>query len=678
MRLSPLASRNWLAVSENAVTSVSSWLTCVERCWSVVAVVVVVGLSVAFYGQRLNFDTVGELSDNYPSARGFHLVADHFGKGQSMRTTLVIESSKTMDNNDALAVLDTITQSIRKIDGVKEVASVTEPQGKPIEDFYVSSQMATVTDGMDSMRDGLKQITDGLSTAQDKLGSADFSQVGQMADGTAQLISAVDALADGLGDLQAGLAGGGSSTVKSGIAKIESNLSTMSKGLNTLADNYTAMQAGFETVGQHYQQTAQALLGVKSALAQMQGLVDGLAATVPAVQADQYYQGLKAAVDGLSAQLGQITPAGIDELNRNYGQLTTGFGQSIASLKTMGDGLQQMTAGLNKLKSGVTTAAGGVGTVVTNMKKVSDGLADMKAGQKLLADNLTELSAFGSSLVQVTDGLRGISDGLGQSRDFLAQLGEDRIFHIPDEALTNADYQAALTSFFSADRKVTKLLIVLDDDPYSEAAVQTVGKIDEVVSAGLTGTAMDGASYGLSGQSATTRDMNDGLSRDLGRMMAIVLAGVFLVLLFVTRSFWVPVVITLSLVGTYYVAMFVTNSLFVGALHYPGVSSFIPFFSFLLIVALGVDYSIFLMMRYREYGDLIPREAIVSAARQIGGVVITAVLILGGTFATLMPSGMLLLIELATAVIVGLAVLCLVMLPLFLPAAIGLIHRGRK
>jgi RND superfamily putative drug exporter len=53
-------------------------------------------------------------------------------------------------------------------------------------------------------------------------------------------------------------------------------------------------------------------------------------------------------------------------------------------------------------------------------------------------------------------------------------------------------------------------------------------------------------------------------------------------------------------------------------------------------------------------------------------VVTGAVIILGGTFATLIPSGMSLLIQLAVTVIIGLMILCLVMLPIFIPAMIAL------
>ena len=68
-------------------------------------------------------------------------------------------------------------------------------------------------------------------------------------------------------------------------------------------------------------------------------------------------------------------------------------------------------------------------------------------------------------------------------------------------------------------------------------------------------------------------------------------------------------------------------------------------------------------------------KAIVEAARHIGGVVISAAIILGGTFAALIPSGVITLIEVATAVIIGLFLLSFVMLPILLPALLGLIDR---
>ncbi|SHI22089.1 putative drug exporter of the RND superfamily [Sporobacter termitidis DSM 10068] len=647
---------------------------------SVLLTVAVIGVSVVFYQQKLNFDQVGELGDAYPASKGFNIVAEHFGKGQAMPSTLVIESGSALDNNDALSVIDKVTEKIKAIDGVEQVSSVTQPEGKQIDDLYISSQMTSVSDGLSQMQDGLNQLGDGFGGAEAQLGGADFSQVGDMAAGTAQLHDAVTALAGGLSQLQAGLDGSASDaqTLSGGLKAIETNLSQMSGGLKTLADNYSAMQSGYLEMGKNYQSAAGALLGIKSALSQMQGMAAALGESVPSVKGDANYQGMKASIDTLLSSLGNMTPEGMEALNSNYNAVTAGFNEANTNLAAMSAGLSQLAAGLKSVESGLGQASDGIGTIVTNMNKVASGLDQMKAGQEQLASGLEQFGAFGSQLTQVADALKQISDGLGQSKDFLTQFSADKTFHMPDEALASADFKPALDTFMSGDRTITKMIIVLKDDPYSKDAVNTIKEINDAVSSGLKGTVLSDAGYGISGPSSTTCDMNDILSRDLNRMIIIVLIGVFLVLMLVIRSFWTSVMITLSLVGAYFAATFISNSIFIGLLHYPGVSSYVPFFSFIVIVALGVDYSIFLMMRFREFGHMKPKEAIVLASRQIGGVVLSAAVILGGTFATLMPSGMLLLTELAVTVITGLIILCFIMLPLFLPATISLMSRLPK
>lgn len=125
-------------------------------------------------------------------------------------------------------------------------------------------------------------------------------------------------------------------------------------------------------------------------------------------------------------------------------------------------------------------------------------------------------------------------------------------------------------------------------------------------------------------------------------------------------------------------AMLAVNSLFMNVFHNSGISSYVPFFAFIIIVALGVDYSIFLIMRYKEYPHLSHKEAIITASRDIGGVVTSAAIILGGTFATLMPSGLVVLVQLSSAVIAGLFVLCFILLPIFIPALISFTDSKRQ
>jgi putative drug exporter of the RND superfamily len=310
-------------------------------------------------------------------------------------------------------------------------------------------------------------------------------------------------------------------------------------------------------------------------------------------------------------------------------------------------------------------------------KAVTDGLSASQAGLNQIYYGLIKAegkpgAAGATRSSQMAEGLKKIADGLSMTKGYLSELNTNRTFFISKKALTNLGFKPALDMFMSEDRTITKITVILKDEPYSKEALNTVKLINDTVSNGLEGTVLSNAKFGVSGQSAYTKNMNDILTRDLNKITIIVLIGVFLVLLLVIRSFWTPVFITTSLMGAYYAAMFILNFIFLNVKGLTGISSYIPFFSFIIIVALGVDYSIFLMMRFKEYPHMSPKEAIVLASRHIGGVVMSAGVILGGTFATLMPSGILLLQEWAVAVITGLTVLCFILLPIFLPAMISL------
>nr|WP_279664830.1 MMPL family transporter [Ectobacillus ponti] len=666
-------SKNAGGHGENKFWAITSSFAIKRPLLSVVVILLIIGPTMYFHQEKLNFDTIGELGDKYSSTQGFHIIAKHFGKGQAMPATVVIESSKALDHNESLAVIDAVTERLKSIEGVKQVSSITQPQGKQVEGFYVDNQVGSVTDGLSKTQSGVDQINDGLKLAQDKLASADFSKVGQMVDGTAKLQEGMTALTDGLEKIQAGINGSSNTqTISSGMAAIETNLTKMSSGVALLADRYGNMQAGYAEMGNHYQAAAQALLGVKSALSQMQWMVDALGGSYANAASDPNYQALKQTINQLSSSLSQITPEGIQQLDKNYNTVTAGFAEANKNLTSMSSGLSQMAAGLKKLEEGLGQASDGIGTIVTNMNRVNDGLGQMKAGQQQLADGLGGFSIFGQKLADVNGGLTQISDGIQQTNGFLTQYKTSKTFFMPAEALADKDFKKAMDSFMSKDRKITKLLVVLKADPYSEEALKTIDQMNAAVANVVKGTDLSGAKFGTSGPSAMTNDTNNILSRDLKKTTAIVIAGVLLVLFFVIRSFWIPVFITASLVGAYYAAMFAINYMFIDLQGFAGISSFVPFFSFIIIVALGVDYSIFLMMRFKEYPHLSSKEAIVLASKHTGGVIISAVIILGGTFATLMPSGLVLLSELAIAVITGLIVLCFILLPIFLPAMIAL------
>ncbi|WP_136607320.1 MMPL family transporter [Paenibacillus dokdonensis] len=635
-------------------------------------------------GQKLSFDQLKELGNSYPSTKGFSIVADHFSRGQALPTSVVIEGDKAMDNNDTLGVIDKLTDKLKAVDGVKSVASVTQPQAKPIEDFYISNQTETVTEGISASQKGVDQIKSGLDQIGDKLSTPDTSSANQLVTGTGQVKDGYDQITAALGQVSAGIGkgAGGAGELSKGIAGLKSGLDTVSantgkigSGLSQLSKGYTSLEAG-------YKQISGQIPGIQQGLAGMNGLISGLGTKHSELASDPDYVTLKATGESLASGLTQLG-GGLQELNANYAKLNSslgeaagGLGQIEAAQKQMSTGLSALQKGATELQKGLQQGSSGSREIEANMKKLNAALGQVQSGQKQLIGGLSSLTGGMSQLKEGIDksgnGLGDISEGLGKTGDFLTQLNSSKTFFIPREALENGDFKKAEDNFMSKDRKITKLIVILKDDPYSPAALKTIEKINDTVSSSLKGTVLDKATYGAAGPSSTTYDMNKEQIKSFNSTAIIVIVSVFVVLLFVIRSFWPSVFIVLSLVASYYVAMSASNLVTTYIIGADGVSSFVPFFSFIIIVAVGVDYSIFLMERYREYGDMSPGDAIVRAAKSVGGVIISAMVILGGTFATLIPSGLVLLIELASAVVVGLIVLCFILLPMLVPALIVL------
>lgn len=657
----------------------------VKRPFMTVIVIVALIIPVLLTsGQKLSFDQVAELGDDYPSTKGFSIVAERFSRGQALPTTLVIKGDNGLDNNDAFGIIDELTNAVGKIPGVESVSGITQPEGKPIDGFYISSQTAEVTKGISASSDGILRIKDGLDQMQAGLADADFSQADQLASGTAKLQDGYVQIAKALSQVASGVDGGaaGASELQGGIGKLREGLAQiaaqttqLSNGLGQLQQGYTSAQGGFDKL-------VAGIPNIQTGLSSMNGLIDKLGQTHSELAKDADYATLRATGKQLETALASMS-SGFDSLQQNYKQLNASLGNTTDGLKQLANaqtgivnGIKELENGASKLADGLKQGSSGSKELAAQLTKLNTALADVQRGQVQLNAGLSQLSGglgeMKTGLQKSSQGLGDISEGLDKTGEFVTQIGTRKTFFMPREAMQDDSFLKAMDTYMSKDRKITKLLVVLNEDPYSPSALDVIEEINETMDAGMAGTVLDGAVYGAVGPSSITYEMNKSQLASFNSTSIIVIVSVFLVLFMVIRSFWPAVYIVLSLLASYYVAMGASKFVTTYIIDADGVSSFVPFFSFIVIVAVGVDYGIFLMMRYKEYGELNHREAIKRSARSVGGVIISAMIILGGTFATLIPSGLVLLIELASAVIVGLVVLTFILLPMMVPALMAI------
>lgn len=206
--------------------------------------------------------------------------------------------------------------------------------------------------------------------------------------------------------------------------------------------------------------------------------------------------------------------------------------------------------------------------------------------------------------------------------------------------------------------------------------MEDIPKLNEQLKSSLKGTKLENAKIGIGGMTSMNYDTRDMSLADYHLVIALVLISVFVTLVILLRSMVMPLYLVGSIVVTYFASLGFTEIIFTRLLDYNGLTWATPFFSFVVLVALGIDYSIFLMSRFNEYSGMGVMERMILTMKNMGGVIFSAVIILGGTFAAMMPAGVLSLLEIATVVLIGLILYAVVVLPLFVPVMVKLFGRG--
>jgi RND superfamily putative drug exporter len=140
----------------------------------------------------------------------------------------------------------------------------------------------------------------------------------------------------------------------------------------------------------------------------------------------------------------------------------------------------------------------------------------------------------------------------------------------------------------------------------------------------------------VGGVAAVALDSNETAIHDRGLVIPLVLGAILLILMLLLRSIVAPIILVLSVVLSFGAALGVSSLVFNGIVGFPGADPSVPLFGFVFLVALGIDYNIFLMTRVREESRLHgTREGILRGLASTGGVITSAGLVLAATFAAL-------------------------------------------
>ncbi len=218
---------------------------------------------------------------------------------------------------------------------------------------------------------------------------------------------------------------------------------------------------------------------------------------------------------------------------------------------------------------------------------------------------------------------------------------------------------AASVQYVSADSSTVQLSVLFDDDPYALPAINRIASLraaanQAIAASGLGAGATTSATAYLAGQTPQLADTQADDLRDTLLIVPATLALVGIVLMLLLRSLIAPLYLLAAVTLNFFAAIGVCSFFFQRVQGEDGIYYAIPLYTFIFLVALGADYTIFLMSRVREEAQRRGLEAGVPVAvANTGGVITSAGLILAGTFAVLTTTPLTLLYQFGICVAVG-------------------------
>lgn len=572
---------------------------------------------------------------------------------ESAAKTDAANAAGTSSSSTATVNADTVASAAVAAAG----SSVTDDQKAAISSAVTSAVNAQNSSNASASTSATKATTTTTSGAKAGLEAlSDLSaQLKTIADLNNQLQTASSQLSglSGLGDLA--------------TASISANNNSITaiKGLQTAVTEMQTLETATEQLSagsdQLTSKLGQLLSGTNTLASKLDTYTGGV--TKLASGANTVNNGMSS----LSAQIPTLTSA--------ISALDSGTNQLAANSSTLNSGASQLASGTASLNSQVPTLVSGVNKLNSGASQVASGNEQMYTSIQSLVGQMQTLQ---DGLKTASDGTKTINTGVGSANSYLTGLKDSaaaKTYYVPKSTLKGKTYKSALKAYMSGNNHATKLTIVLNENPSSKSAMDKVTAIQKQATNSLKGTALDGATIAIGGQTSETNDTQAIASSDFVRTAAIMLVGILIALMVITRSVLQPFYILGTLLLAYIMSLSITRILSNWFLGQSMLTWNTPFFGFIMLIALGVDYSIFLMMKYREFDNsaATPSTRIVRASAVIGAVVLSAALILSGTFAALMPSGVLTLIQVAMVVIIGLIILVFA-IPTIIPSLIRLTY----
>jgi RND superfamily putative drug exporter len=317
-------------------------------------------------------------------------------------------------------------------------------------------------------------------------------------------------------------------------------------------------------------------------------------------------------------------------------------------------------------------------TLITDLGNLDALMPQMVLLLPPMIDTMATMRTMLLTMHSTFSGLYGQMDAMGNNASAMGKAFDaaktDDSFYLPPEAFENPEFKRGLTMFLSPDGKAARFIISHEGEPTSSEGISRVDPIRTAAHEAVKGTPLAAAKIYVAGTAAIYKDLAEGTKYDL--MIAGIAAGTLIVItmLVLTRS----LIAALVIVGT--VALSLGTSFGLSVLLWQnilgiGVHWMVLAMSVIVLLAVGSDYNLLLVSRFKEELGAGLKTGIVRAMAGTGAVATSAGLVFAFTMGSMVVSDLLFIGQVGTTIGLGLLFDTLIVRTFMMPSVAVLLGR---
>jgi len=330
---------------------------------------------------------------------------------------------------------------------------------------------------------------------------------------------------------------------------------------------------------------------------------------------------------------------------------------TLDGIDVLTDDVQQLVPELEHLDLLLPQLTALMPEMISTMRTMKTMMLTMYQSQKGMQDQMAALQENSTAMGQAFDASKN-----------------DDSFYLPPEVFDNPDFKRGMKMFVSPDGKAVRFIISHEGDPATPEGISHINKIKDAAFEAIKGTPLEGSKIYLAGTASTYKDMQHGSNFDLLIAGIASLCLIFIIMLILTRSVVAAAVIVgtvlLSLGTSFGLSVLIWQYILGLHLHWMIIAM-----SVIVLLAVGSDYNLLLVSRFKEEIHAGVNTGIIRAMGGTGSVVTSAGLVFAFTMMSMVVSDLRVVGQVGTTIGLGLLFDTLVIRSFMTPSIAALLGR---